>query len=166
MGCFIILLKLNGKLLEKQTWFQRITNKQKYQYLNFKVSWHDQRGLFLLMTTGLKQISIQEKRIFTTGYFNNKFLVNTTPIKLYFMFPLEVPKKLTWLISILMTLQSNTFNMTKTFVYSVTWYLLCLIPDNMFPNGLLSCSFNHLFKMYNLVVWIGSSLKIKLWQIV
>ena len=46
---------------------------------------------FFLKTTGLKIISIQEKIVFTTGCFNNTFLVKTTPIKLYFMFPLEVP---------------------------------------------------------------------------
>ena len=50
-------------------------------------------------------------------------------IKFYFMFPLEVPKKLIWSISIKITLQSNLLNMTKILVYSVAWYLICMMPE-------------------------------------
>ena len=46
----------------------------------------------LLNTASFKIISIQEKNIFTTGFFNDTFLVKTAPMKLYFIFPLEVPK--------------------------------------------------------------------------
>ena len=50
------------------------------------------KNYFLLKTTGLKLISTQEKIIFATGCSNDTFLVKTIPMKLYFMFPLEVPK--------------------------------------------------------------------------
>ena len=105
MGCLIKLLKLNGKLLEKQTRLQKIKIKQKGQYFHLRVSRHNQRSIFLLKTTGLKLIPRKDKMIFTTWCFNDTFLVNTTPMELYFMFPLGVPKKLIRLISTLMPLQ-------------------------------------------------------------
>ena len=55
---------------------------------------HDQRIILLLKTTGLKIFSRQEKIIFTTCCFKNKFLVKATPIKLHFMFLLEVHNKI------------------------------------------------------------------------
>ena len=49
--------------------------KQNNQYLNFKVSRHDQKSALFFNTTGLKMISRQEKTIFTTLRSNNTFLV-------------------------------------------------------------------------------------------
>ena len=57
-----------------------------------KLSQQDKRIILILKRTGLKLISRQKKIIFTTCCFNDTILVNTTPNKLYFVFPLEVPK--------------------------------------------------------------------------
>ena len=91
MGCFLKLLKLNEQLLEKQTRLQKIKIKEKNLYLNFMVSRKNQRGVFLLKTAGLKLMSRQEEIVFATVCSNDILLVKTTPMKLYFMFPLEVP---------------------------------------------------------------------------
>ena len=61
---------------------------------------------------------------FTTCCFNDTFLVRTTPMILYFMFPLEVKKKHLLLISILMNLQSNIFNMKKNIIFGSLVYAL------------------------------------------
>ena len=44
----------------------KINIKQKNQYLNLKISRHDQRSIFSLKRTGFKLILRQEKRVFTT----------------------------------------------------------------------------------------------------
>ena len=88
MGCFTLLLKLNGQFLEKQTRLQKRKRKQNNQYLNLKVSRHDQIIIFLFKTAGLKLILIQEKMIFTTYCFNNTLLEIYI---FFFMFQLEVP---------------------------------------------------------------------------
>ena len=65
--------------------------KKDKKYLNLKVSQQDQNICLLLKKTGLKLILRQDKSIITTGSFNDKLLAKTTPMKLSFMFPLEVP---------------------------------------------------------------------------
>ena len=144
MSCFLILLKLNGQLLKKHTRLQRIKIKQINQYSNLEVSHNDQRSIFLLKKNGFKMVSRQEKIIFTKICFNYTSLVKRNPIKLYFMFPLEVPKKPIWFVYILTPLKSNMFNKTRIVVYSVAWYVICLIPSNMLQNRLLSRNFNHI----------------------
>ena len=59
----------------------------------------------------LKWLSRQEK-IFDHMLFQ-QYITNIKKMKLYFMFPLEVPKKLIWLIYITISLQSNMANMQK-----------------------------------------------------
>ena len=44
------------------------------------------------------------------------------------MFPLEVPKKPIYFISILIPFQSNIFNMTVIVLYSVACHMICLMP--------------------------------------
>ena len=66
--------------------------KNKYN-LNLKVRQHDQKVYLVLNTNGLKLISRQGKSIFTTGCFNDTFLVKATPMKIFFMLPLEVQNK-------------------------------------------------------------------------
>ena len=70
MGCFLKLLKLDGNFWEKQTLFQNRIITQKNQYLNLKVSQHNKRSIVSLKKTGLKLVSRQEKRIFTTCSFS------------------------------------------------------------------------------------------------
>ena len=100
--------------------------------------------------TGLKIIWRQEKNIFTACCF---------------MLPLEVPKKLIWLISILMPLQSNIFNMMIIIFYSVSWNMICFMQDNMLQKSLLPLNLNHLYIVHCWVIWVGSLLPIKLWHI-
>ena len=104
-GCFLLLLKLNRKLLEKQTWFQKRKIKQNNQYLNLNFSRQYKRSFLILKTTGLKLISRQEKRIFTSCCFKDTFLV----LKINYV-PIGSAKKTIWLISVTMPLQSNMFN--------------------------------------------------------
>ena len=110
-----------------------------------KVSQHDQKSGLLLKTTGLNAFPRHDKRIFTTDCFNDTFLVNTTPMKLYFIFPLEVQNNWIWMISIPMPLKSNMFNMTRIRVVSVAWNMLCIMPEKMLQNRLLPCDSNHLY---------------------
>ena len=56
MACSIVLLKLNVKLLEKQTSLQKMKIKIKELYLNFKVGQNDQKSCLLLNITRLKLI--------------------------------------------------------------------------------------------------------------
>ena len=163
---FIKFLKLNGKLLEKHTWLKKRKGKENNQYPNLKVSRHYQRSILLLKKTGLKLISRKEKMVFTTCCFNDTFMVSPTPMKWYFMFPLEVPKNPIWFIFILMPLKSNIFNMTRIIVYSVYWNLLCLIPENMLHKRLLPLDLNHTYIVHRWIIWMGYRLPIKLWHIV
>ena len=57
MGCILKWLKLDGQLLEKQ---KRLQKTKKNQYLNLKVSRHNQRSILSLKKTGFKKL--QEKR--------------------------------------------------------------------------------------------------------
>ena len=100
--CFFSqIVKIKGTIVgEIETTSKR---KQKYQYLNLKVSWRNQKSGLIFNKTGFKIISIQEKRIFTTFCFNDTFLVKKT-MTLYFKFPLEVPKKPIWVFPITMPL--------------------------------------------------------------
>ena len=61
MSYFIKLLKLDGKLLEKQKRLQKIKINKNNQYLNLKLSQHNQRSVLSLKNTGLKINSKQEK---------------------------------------------------------------------------------------------------------
>ena len=63
MGCFLILLELNGQLLENHTRPQKKKRRQNDQCIHFKVSQYYQRIILLLDTTGLKIISRQEKHL-------------------------------------------------------------------------------------------------------
>ena len=85
--------------------------------------------------------------------------------KLIFHVPIGSSKKKS-LISVLMSLQSNTYKMTRIFVYSVAWNILCLIRENMFQRILLTCKLNRHLKVNHLVLCIGSSFPIKSLQIV
>ena len=40
-------------------------------------------------------------------------------------------------------------------VYSLAWNVICLIPENMFQNRLLTYDLSHILKLYHLVIWIG-----------
>ena len=125
MDCFLVLLKLNGQLLENQTWLPKIIIKQKYRYLNLNVIWHNQRVIFILKTTGLKIVSIQEKSIFTTGCFKYTFLVKTTPINLYFVIPLEAPKnRFVWFLSLC---SFNQICSTWRKYFCIQWLRICSI---------------------------------------
>ena len=63
MGCIIKWLKLDEQLLEKQ---KRLQKTKKNQYLNLKVSRHNQRSILSLKKTGFKKITGKEKSVFTT----------------------------------------------------------------------------------------------------
>ena len=83
-GLFSRIVKIKQKIIGESDTASKNKNKYIYQYLNLKVSQHDQKIIVLLKTTGLKLISRQKKSISTTGYFNDTFLVNTTPMEIYF----------------------------------------------------------------------------------
>ena len=87
-------------------------------------------------------------------------------MKCYFMLPLEVKSNHILLISILMHLQSNMFNMTWIIFRSVAWHLLYMIPENMFHNRILPHDLNILYSVNNLAIRMVSSLPIKWWHIV
>ena len=67
-------------------------SQKKEQVLNLYFIQHYQRSDLLLNTNGLKLISIQEKRMFTTCFFKYTFMVKVNKMKIFFMFPLEVTK--------------------------------------------------------------------------
>ena len=89
MGCIIKWLKLDEQLLEKQ---KRLQKTKKNQYLNLKVSRHNQRSILSLKKTGFKKITGKEKSVFTTWCFNDIFLVKNNEI--IFHVPIGSAKKI------------------------------------------------------------------------
>ena len=119
--------------------------------LSLKVNQHDKKIGLCLKKNGLKIIPRQEKEIIITDFFNRKFLLKATQIKLYSLFSLEAPKNQKWMIFIPIQQTLNMFKTMRVHVVLVAWHMLCMIPYNMLQNSKLYQDWNLLYSLNRLV---------------